>query len=327
MDVLITGGTGFLGSHLCEYFLEKKASVGILTRRQASTAVKPSMFGLLKLSDRVEQIPCELENFAQVCELMAQHQPHVVVHLAAVADVNQSRQMPLQTFNASATGLLNIAEAVRQLELETRIVNHITDKVYFANPIPFVEDMPFHTGTIYEIAKQSQDQLGAFYGKYYGLRIINVRCGNFFGAFDFDFNRIVPYVNRQIFLDEPIVLRSDGTMTRDFLYIKDAVRLHDQVLNALDRNEHLGEAFNFSNEIKRDVLSIVEEIAALHGHTDQVILEPTASQEIPDMTLSCAKAHKVLGWKPHYPFADALAETCNGYLDNFQRFRREILGA
>ena len=99
------------------------------------------------------------------------------------------------------------------------------------------------------------------------------------------------------------------------------------MLNALDRNEHLGEAFNFSNEIKRDVLSIVEEIAALHGHTDQVILEPTASQEIPDMTLSCAKAHKVLGWKPHYPFADALAETCNGYLDNFQRFRREILGA
>ncbi len=148
MDVLITGGTGFLGSHLCEYFLEKKAKVGVLIRRQASTTVKPSMFGLLKLSEHVEQIPCDLDSFEQVHELMAHHRPHVVVHLAAVADVNQSRKMPLQTFNSSATGLLNIAEAIRQLELETRIVNHITDKVYFGNPIPFVEEMPFHTGTI-----------------------------------------------------------------------------------------------------------------------------------------------------------------------------------
>ena len=148
MDVLITGGTGFLGSHLCEYFLEKKAKVGVLIRRQASTTVKPSMFGLLKLSEHVEQIPCDLDSFEQGHELMAHHRPHVVVHLAAVADVNQSRKMPLQTFNSSATGLLNIAEAIRQLELETRIVNHITDKVYFGNPIPFVEEMPFHTGTI-----------------------------------------------------------------------------------------------------------------------------------------------------------------------------------
>ena len=166
-------------------------------------------------------------------------------------------------FETSANSTINFLEALRLHSPDTLFLSHTTDKVYSGNPAPFGEDMLFNPLHIYEVAKVSQELLTRSYAKHYGTKAITIRCGNYFGGHDFNFNRIVPYTIRQALKGENVVLRSNGKFTRDFLYIKDAVLINDMFIDrhlSPSSDLNYGEAYNFSLEIELSVIELVRRI-------------------------------------------------------------------
>ena len=140
--------------------------------------------------------------------------------------------------------------------------------------------------------------------------------GQGFGGFDFNFNRIIPYVIKCALHDKPIILRSNGKFTRDFLYIKDAVLVNELILSKFfsDNISNLsGEAFNFSLEIQMQVIDIVKLILDLCKKKLPIQILGDATNEISDMSLNCSKSKKILNWKPIYSFEKGLEETIDFY--------------
>ena len=189
-----------------------------------------------------------------------------------------------------------------------------SDKAYGQSAqLPYVEEMPLAGRHPYDVSKSCTDLLASCYFATYGLPVAIARCGNIFGGGDLNWSRIVPGTIRSLLLGEHPVLRSDGTNVRDYLYVKDVVAAYLALADNIGRAEVAGEAFNFSLQSRVTVLEIAQTIAKLmETHLDPVI-RADARHEIKEQTLSSAKAHAVLGWRPVWTIEQGLRETIAWY--------------
>ena len=181
--------------------------------------------------------------------------------------------------------------------------------------------MLFKPSHIYEVAKVSQEHITSCFAQQYGLNTITLRCGNYFGGYDFNFNRIIPYAIKQCFFGDKIVFRSKGDFTRDFLYIEDAVLVNLMLIERhFNDNTNLpyGEAFNFSLELQLSVKEVVEKIAKLFGIRPKILVDDNTKSEIPDMRLSCQKTRRILNWQPTFNLEQGLKKTIESYSRYFE---------
>jgi len=319
--IFVTGATGFLGGWLVSDLVEAGFDVIVCRNTLKSERKdKNSLYELKNLAEKVTEIQLNLFDFDAVSSCIASTKPDVIIHMAAIGDVNTGLEKPHLTFQTSVTSTLNLLESVRLHRPETLFIAHTTDKVYSGNPVPFTEDMPLMPNHIYEVGKVSKEHLTRVYASTYGLSAVTIRCGNYFGGYDFNFDRIVPYVIRQNIHQDTIELRSNGKFTRDFLYIKDAVGVNRLLIDKhMDGNfEHYGEAFNFSLEMQLNVLDVTQLICNMMDRSHQtIVINDQTKFEIPDMVLSCKKAQQLLGWTPRYSLEAGLTETIDAYKEYF----------
>lgn len=315
--ILLTGATGFLGGWLVSSFLERgDRVVAALNPGSSIRRNDLAQYYMRGLDRRCEEARVDLLDPQEVEELVDRVGPDVIIHLAAVGDVTLAAQNPALTFEVSARSTLNLLDALRRSSPQTLFISHTTDKVYSGNAIPFTEDMPLMPTHIYEVAKVAQEHLTATYAKQYGLKTVTVRCGNYFGGYDFNFNRIIPFTIKQLLEGQPVTLRSSGRFTRDFLYIEDAVLVNHLLIERFGRaSDGFGGAFNFSLEANLTMLELISRIGSLMNVEPEIVINDTARSEIPDMQLSCAKARDVLGWKPAFDFDEGLRKTIAAYRD------------
>lgn len=317
MKVLITGATGFLGGWLVSHFLEKSAEVICFRNSKSQLSYRgDSQYFLNDLGSKCTEEFIDICDFDDVNSSIRKHRPDVIIHLAAVGDVSVAFNEPKLTYETSSNGTLNLLESIRVSSPNTLFISHTTDKVYSGNDLPFVESMSLNPSHIYEAGKIAQEHLTRIYAQSYGIKAITVRCGNYFGGYDFNFSRIVPYVIDRIVKNEKIELRSDGSFTRDFLYIKDAVLVNQMLIDTFCNNENLlkyGEVFNFSLEIELSVMQIVRRILDLCQSDLPIEIHGSASTEIANMRLDCSKAKNELSWKPNYSLEKGLEETIDFY--------------
>jgi nucleoside-diphosphate-sugar epimerase len=320
--VLVTGATSFLGGYVVSRLLDAGHEVvACLNPRSTVPAHQKPRYYALGLDEACREVRLDLTDSRVAEELVAAEAPDAVVHMASFGDLNRCLQHPLETFDACALIGLRLLEAVRRSGRRIPFLCHSTDKVYGTNDVPFREAMVLKPSNIYEIAKVAQDQAAQYYGKAHGIPAVVVRCGNYFGGYDYNFTRIVPYTIRQNLLGEEIVLRSTGKFTRDFLYIEDAADLNTFLLERLfESGEGLaGEAFNFSLEVQVSVLELVEKICLLMGRPPRVRVANAATHEIPDMRLDCGKARDALGWRPATSLESGLERTIDFYRAHLAR--------
>lgn len=320
--VMITGATGFLGGWLIETLLDKNYRIVALTNPKKSVHQKvASKYQLLGLRDKCFERPTDLSDFAAVNEIIGEYKPDIFIHMAAVGDVTVSQKLPKDTFETSANSTLNILESLRLSSPQTLFLSHTTDKVYSGHQPPFLEDMCLNPSHIYELAKVTQEHLTRCYAEQYGLKTLTIRCGNYFGGYDFNFNRIIPYAIKQMLHDEPIILRSKGNFTRDFLYIEDAVDLNMMLIekHLSDKIDYYGTAFNFSLEVQLSVLELVKLVGKIVGLDANIEIHDTAKNEIPDMRLCCDKARDLLGWQPKFNLEEGLSKTVEAYRSYFEK--------
>lgn len=324
-NVLITGCTGLLGSWLTEALIEREANVVGIVRDW----VPRSRLLSGTARDAVIVARGSIEDFPFIERVLNEYEIEVVFHVAAQAIVGTSNRNPLSTFESNIRGTWTVLEACRRVATVRRVLVASSDKAYGAQPeLPYTEAMPLQGEHPYDVSKSCADLIARSYFATYGLPVCVTRCGNFYGGGDLNFNRIVPGTIRSIYHDEPPIIRSDGSLIRDYIYVEDAVLAYLTLAEKMAELPIAGETFNFSNEIHATVIDLVDRIRQLMKRPDLApVVLGEAKNEIAYQYLSAQKAREVLGWRPAFDLTEGLRRTIDWYSRFFEKERRNSGGA
>ena len=315
-NVFVTGCSGFLGYWLAKQLLKEGANVIGLVRDYVPGA-SFQRFGLVR---NITVVRGELEDYPLLERIINEYEIDTVFHLAAQTIVKIANQNPLSTFQANINGTWNLLEACRRNQPSVkRIVIASSDKAYGPQKkLPYTENTPLRGTHPYDVSKTCADLIAYTYFNTYRTPVCVTRCGNFYGGGDLNFNRLFPGTIRSVLHDEPVIIRSDGSPIRDYIFIKDAVSAYMSLAEKIEPLNLAGEAFNFSSGNLLSVLDMTKKIIEIMGENDfPVNVLNQASGEIQDQYLSIDKARKILGWNPEYSLEESIKETTDWYRDFF----------
>jgi CDP-glucose 4,6-dehydratase len=255
-NVLVTGGSGLLGSWMVEALVGQGANTVCLLRDW----VPASRLWAEGLMNRISVVRGELEDRDLLVRTLNEYEIETVFHLGAQTIVGTASRSPLSTFEANIRGTWNLLEACRVCpKLIRRIVVASSDKAYGEHPtLPYTEDAPLVGRYPYDVSKSCADLITFSYWHTYRLPVTVTRCGNLFGGGDLNFNRLIPGTIRSALMDEAPVIRSDGTFIRDYFYVRDAVDAYLQLAERLPDGQFVGQAFNFGTETPMSVVELVD---------------------------------------------------------------------
>ncbi len=313
--VFITGCSGLLGSWMTSELLARGATVVGLIRDY----VPQSNLVLGDSLSRITVVRGDIEEYPVLERTINEYEIDTVFHLAAQAIVGTANRNPISTMKTNIEGTWNLLEACRRTGIPTRIVVASSDKAYGTQPrLPYTEDMSLSGSFPYDVSKSCTDLIARMYFATYGLPVCVTRCGNFFGGGDLNFNRIVPGTIQSVLRNERPVIRSDGTLIRDYVYVLDVVEAYLALAERMCEPAIHGEAFNFSSETPLSVLELTHTILRLLGREDLApLVLNEAKGEIQHQYLSAEKARRLLEWRPKYTQDESLLQTIAWYKNFF----------
>lgn len=310
MKVLVTGGTGFIGSWLVRKLLEEGAEVTALVKKNDPLGL--GNIGGVK--DGIKIIYGDIRDSKEVKK--AAKDKELVFHLAAITQVTYSIECPKETFDVNAAGTLNVLEAMRECNENAFLVIASTDKVY-GEPVylPIDEEHPLLGKSPYDASKIAADRMAYSYHKTYGTKVSIIRCSNIYGGADSNILRAVPDFTYAILKNKQPVIRGNGMHKRDFLYVDDAVNAYMSV--AKNQSIANGETFNFGTSMETSVKELARLMAKIAGvKTEPRILGMPLKGEIEKQRLSYRKAKRLLNWKPSTNIEEGLRKTMLWYREN-----------
>jgi CDP-glucose 4,6-dehydratase len=320
---LVTGATGLVGSWVVKSLLNTGADVVVLVRDWVpqSELIQSSILARLKV------VRGDLRDQSMLERLLGEYEIDTVLHLAAQTIVPIANRNPIATFETNIAGTWALLEACRRSPAVRQIVLASSDKAYGAHEsLPYDENSPLQGRYPYDVSKSCADLIAQSYAATFGLPIVITRCGNFYGAGDLNWNRIIPGTIRSAFRGQRPIIRSDGGFVRDYFYVEDGAAVYLLLAERLAEDPSLrGRAFNFSNEIQVTVLELVRKILTIMGSTLAPEILNQTSNEIRRQYLCAERAHRELGWRPLFTLEDGLRRTISWYR-TFFRESSPILG-
>ncbi len=314
--VLVTGGSGLLGGHLVEHLLASRAAVVCLIRDWTPQSVLLSRF-----QHRVTLVRGDVTEQGVLERVMGEHEVDTVFHLAAQTLVPVANRNPISTFESNIKGTWALLEAARRSPLVKQVVAASSDKAYGDHvALPYKEDLPLAGRHPYDVSKSCADLICQSYASTYELPVAVTRCGNLFGGGDLNWNRIVPGTIRSVIRGQPPLIRSDGSLVRDYFYAGDAAAAYMLLAEKLSQDRSLiGAAFNFSNEEPLSVTRIVSLVLNIMGSDLQPTVLNQAVHEIRDQFLDSGYAQERLGWMPELSLRAGLEKTIQWYHQYFDQ--------
>jgi UDP-glucose 4-epimerase len=309
MRILITGGAGFIGSHLCDKYTKRGDTVLCLDNFMSG-----NLANVRHLLDcrNFKLVKGDIRDFELLDKLM--HDVDVVFHLAAQIHVDKSYIEPKLTYDINVIGTQNILEVARMHDAK-KVIQASSSEVYgSAQSVPINEEHPLNAPHPYGASKIAADRMCYAYIKTYGMNISILRFFNIFGPRqrDIGYGGVISIFLRRVINNNPPIIYGDGNQTRDYTYIADAIRAYDLVLN------HKGpmmEPINFGTGKEISILALANRIVDLCGKKDTikpVNIEPRIG-EVNRLIADASKAYKLLGWKPEYTFEDGLDKFIKWY--------------
>lgn len=304
--VLVTGAGGFVGGHLAAALVARGARVVALLHD-----ARPRLaLDLLGAGDRVVRVHGSVDDRGLLERVLAGYGIDTVVHLAAQAIVGAAARGPLPTLEANVRGTYLLLEACRQAPSVRRVAVASSDKAYGRQPeLPYREDSPLLGEGPYDASKVCTDVLTRMYARSFGLPAAVARCANLYGPADLHPSRLVPELCRAVLRGERPRIRSDGSPTRDYLYIDDAVRAYLLLAEHGAEDGLRGEAINFGTGREVSVRELVETLLHVAGSTLEPAIEGTARGEIDRQVLASERAAQLLGWRAEIPLEEGLRRT------------------
>jgi len=308
-NILVTGGAGFIGSHLVDRLIKEGHKVVIID--DLSTGREEN------LNPKARFYKIDIRN-PKISQILKKERIEVVFHLAAQPLVEVAYKNPLETIETNIMGTANILEACRLKGGLRSIMVASSDKAYGkAEKLPYTEETPLKGDHPYEVSKSSADLIARTYFKTYGLPVTVTRFGNVFGSGDINFNRLIPGIFKSILTNTEFLIRSDGKMVREYIYVDDIANGCMKLAQNIDSIK--GEAFNFGSKnifSVRDIIKKIEEI--LNVKVNYKILN-IARNEIQKQYLDWTKVKKILDWEPKTNFEEGIKESFNWYKDFFKQ--------
>jgi GDP-4-dehydro-6-deoxy-D-mannose reductase len=308
MRVLITGITGFVGSHLAEWALAQGAEViGSLRWRSKTEHIE-------HLRNRLTLVECDLRDLLSVRTLLEQAQPDYTVHLAAQSFVAASWSTPVETFYTNVISQMNLFEAMRQLKMSARFLVIGSSEEYglvYQEELPIVEANLLRPLSPYAVSKVTQDLMGYQYFKSYGMHIVRARAFNHTGprrGETFATSNFAKQIAEiEVGLREPVVLVGDLKPTRDFSDVRDIVRAYWLLL---ERGEP-GDVYNLCSGADWSIERMLNFLLGQsRGPRIEIRQDPSRLRpsDVPILRGSAAKAAKAIGWRPTIPLETTLTD-------------------
>ena len=295
-NVLITGGTGFLGSYMAKRVLQTADSVTIVTLDIKQKTTFKSLN--LDTNKKINLVRGDIRDFNFIKLLFNEYEFDTVFHLGALSEVKKCQPNPKLTFETNVMGTINILEAARIYGTKAVAVSS-SDKAYGSGEVPYLEDYAMNGKGIYEVSKSCTDLIARSYYSNYGVPVVVTRCSNLYGGGDMNMSRIIPNTIRLALQGEsPLIWKGSEKSTREFLYVEDAVDGYLSLIENIEKTK--GEAFNIgSGEIVtiEDLVNTI--LSKMDSHPGLSInYQEKDFPEISHQYLSSDKIKQYTGWTP-----------------------------
>lgn len=323
MNLLITGGAGFIGSNLVRYILQKHPDHVVVNVDKLTYA------GNLENLEDCEQSPNyrflrgDIADGVLMKSVFQGNEIDAVINCAAESHVDRSIMGASEFVRTNVVGTNVLLDLAKEFPLK-KFIQISTDEVYGSlGPTgEFTEETPLHPNSPYSASKAAADLLGLSYHHTFGIPVVVTRCSNNYGPYQFP-EKLIPLMIANALQNKPLPVYGDGLNVRDWIYVED----HCQAIDVVLQKGRAGEVYNIGGDSERKNIDIVLQILR-HLEKPESLIGFVKDRPGHDLryAIDFSKLRKELGWQPRRTFEQGLSETIEWYLEHQSWWKRIISG-
>lgn len=325
-NILVTGGAGFIGSHLVKLFVNNYPEYNIINLDLLTYAGNLENLKDIENKKNYSFVKCDICDFKKVNQVFEAYNIDSVIHLAAESHVDRSIRDPFSFAQTNVMGTLNLLQVAKSFwknNFKNKLFYHVsTDEVYgsLGEEGFFTENSSYNPHSPYSASKASSDHFVRAFSNTYGLRIIISNCSNNYGSFQFP-EKLIPLCINNIIKNKQLPIYGHGENIRDWLYVND----HTDAIDTIFHKGKIGETYNIGgfNEWKnidliKVIIKTVDRLLGREEGASNKLITFVPDREGHDLryAIDSTKLKKELGWVPSLQFEEGIEKTVQWYLDN-----------
>ncbi|MDP7248305.1 MAG: dTDP-glucose 4,6-dehydratase [Planctomycetota bacterium] len=313
MNILVTGGAGFIGSNFVRYILDAHDDFRVINLDKLTYAGNLENLKDVESNQNYEFVRGDICNADLVSHLLRQRSISAVINFAAESHVDRSIAGAAEFVRTNIQGTLNLLDRAREQGVD-RFLQVSTDEVYgsLGDTGAFTESSPLQPHNPYSASKVSADLLVLSYHHTFGMPVLITRCSNNYGPYQFP-EKLIPLMISNAMEGKPLPVYGDGKNVRDWIHTLD----HSKAIEAVLLQGKPGETYNIGSENEWANIDLVRHIVELVGASEDLI---TFVKDRPGhdrrYAIDASKARAELGWAPQIRFEEGLADTVDWYKQN-----------
>ena len=325
-NILVTGGAGFIGSHLLRLLVNKYPIYHIINMDLLTYAGNLENLKDIEHKENYSFVKCDICDFKKVKQVFVDYKIDSIIHLAAESHVDRSIEDPFSFAQTNIMGTLSLLQAAKSYwenNFNNKLFYHIsTDEVYgsLSDEGFFTEETAYDPHSPYSASKASSDHFVRAFADTYGLPVVISNCSNNYGSYQFP-EKLIPLFINNIVNNKPLPVYGKGENVRDWLFVND----HALAIDVIFHKGKLGETYNVGgfNEWKnidliKVIIKTVDKILGRDEGTSDKLISYVTDRAGHDLryAIDSSKLKNELGWEPSLQFEEGIEKTVAWYLDN-----------